>query len=227
MCIQHGSLITLDFTIIKHEIQFVNIEKKLRVVNSSRKIFLLRKSAKYVKIFLYFLGILSISVNRRLIQLNNKLKTRFICFLFFIIMLLTACGEDPELSRFRQSMEDFCTKISEIDTNINNINAQSDNAATELLAYLDDLDMVFQNFAELDFPEEFNYLEDLADESSQYMTEAVKYYHQTYNDNSYDEYAAEYARQYYSRAYKRVQIIITFLHGETPNDADLTIEYNQ
>lgn len=139
---------------------------------------------------------------------------------------MTACGEDPELARFRKSMDEFCTKISEIDSSINQIDAQSDNATTELLACLDDLDRTFQHFAQLDFPQEFDYLESLADESSEYMTEAVKSYHNAYGSNAYDESTAEYAKQNYSRAYKRIQIIISFLHGEEPTDADLSIEYS-
>jgi len=139
--------------------------------------------------------------------------------------MLTACGEDPELTQFRKNVDDFCTKISEIDTSINSIDAQAETAAEELLANLDDLDLVFQSFARLDFPEEFDYLEGLADESSEYMTEAVTSYHSAYSNGSYNEYMAEYASQNYARAYKRIQIIISFLHGEEPDDADLTIEY--
>lgn len=141
-------------------------------------------------------------------------------------IMLTACGEDPMLAQFRKDMDAFCTKISEIDTAINSIDADADNAASELLACLDDLDIVFQAFARLDFPEEFDYLESLADESSVFMTEAVKNYHDAYSNGSYNASIAEYAKQYYIKAYKRVQIIISFLHGEIPNDADLTIEYS-
>lgn len=141
-------------------------------------------------------------------------------------IMLIACGEDPELIRFRQSMDEFCTMVSVIDANINSIDPESENATTELLSYLDDLDLVFQSFAKLDFPEEFYYLEDLAAESSEYMTEAVKSYHEAFSNGSYNEYTAEYAKEYYSRAYKRVQIIITFLHGEKPDDPDLKIEYD-
>ena len=155
-----------------------------------------------------------------------KNKVRMLFAVGLVLVMLTACGEDPELTRFRQSMDEFCTKVSEIDTNINNINADSENAATELLAYLDELDLVFQSFARLDFPEEFDYLEELADQSSECMTEAVKSYHEAFSNGSYNEYTAEYAKEYYSRAYKRVQIIITFLHGEEPDDEDLTIEYD-
>ena len=155
--------------------------------------------------------------------MNKKIHTVLLVFLAAVI--LTACGEDTELTRFKKSIDDFCTRISEIDNSINSIDAQSDNAKSELLANLDDLDLVFQNFAKLDFPEEFDYLENLAKESSEYMTEAVKSYHEAYSNDSYNEYIAEYARQNYSRAYKRVQIIISFLHGEEPTDPDLSIEY--
>lgn len=154
-----------------------------------------------------------------------KNKVRMLFAVLLSVSMLTACGEDPELTQFKKSVDDFCTKISEIDTSINSIDAQSENAATELLAYLDDLDLVFQSFAKLDFPEEFDYLEDLADESSEYMTEAVASYHEAYSNGSYNEYMAEYASENYARSYKRIQIIISFLHGEEPDDADLTIEY--
>ena len=154
-----------------------------------------------------------------------KRKLHIIFAAVLATMLLTACGEDSELTHFRKSMDAFCTKISEIDSSINNIDAQSEDATYELLSYLDDLDSTFQTFAQLDFPEEFDYLENLADESSEYMTEAVKSYHDAFGMNSYSESTAEYARENYSRAYKRVQIIISFLHGEEPQDPDLTIEY--
>ena len=116
-----------------------------------------------------------------------KNKVRIILAAFLISILFSACGEDTALSQFRRSMDDFCTRISEIDTSINSIDAEAENASEELLTYLDDLDIVFQAFARLDFPEEFDYLENLADESSEYMTEAVKSYHDAFGFNSYNE----------------------------------------
>lgn len=153
------------------------------------------------------------------------MKTKFIAFVLTVLttLSLTACGGDNELTEFKTEIDDFCTAISEIDTSINNVDAESENATSELLALLDELDMEFQKFAILDFPEEYDYLEPLADEASEYMTEAVTHYHKTYNNGSYNESTAEYAKENYSRAYKRVQIIITFLHGEEPKDVDLII----
>lgn len=141
--------------------------------------------------------------------------------------MLTACGEDPVLVQFRKDMDNLCTKISEIDTAINSIDATADNAVSDLLDCLDELNIVFQAFARLDFPEEFDYLESLADESGQFMSEAVKNYHSAYSNGSYNASVAEYAKQYYIKAYKRIQIIITCLHGEVPDDADLTVEYSK
>lgn len=154
--------------------------------------------------------------------MKNKIYKLFAALLS--ALLLTACGEDPELAQFKNSIDEFCTGISEIDDSINSIDALSDDAVSELLTDLDELNSLFQTFAQLDFPEEFDYLEDLADESSEYMAEAVKSYHEAY-DGTYDENMAEYARQNYSRAYKRIQIIISFLHGDEPVDDDLQIEY--
>lgn len=139
-------------------------------------------------------------------------------------LFLTACGEDSELTQFHKNIDDFCTKISEIDNSINSIDPNSDDAVSELLSCLDELDMVFQNFGKLDFPEEFDYLEDTAREASEYMTTAVENFHEAYSNNSYNEYTAEYAQGNYNRAYKRVQIVISFLHGTTPDDVDLTME---
>lgn len=139
------------------------------------------------------------------------------------ISMLTACGQDPAITEFKNEIDSFCTTISEYDTSINSIDAQSENATNVLLGYLDDLDTHFKGFSELDFPKEYDYLENIADESSTYMTEAVKSYHDLYNAEKYDTNLAEYAKENYSRAFKRVQIIITFLHGEEPEDVDLTI----
>ena len=113
-------------------------------------------------------------------------------------MALTACGKDPKLTQFKGEIDAFCTEISDIDTAINNVDA------------------------ELDFPTEFDYLESLADEASAYMTQAVESYHEAYSNGGYNQLTADYAKENYARAYKRIQIIITFLHGEQPENVNLT-----
>ncbi len=154
------------------------------------------------------------------------MKNKFILLITAILaaVLLTGCGENRELSGFRKSIDDFCDKLSEIDSAMNNIDAEADTAVAEFLGYLDDLDLVFQSFAKLDFPEEFKFLEATADEASSYMTTAAQSYKEAYSNSSYNEYTADYAYENYSRAYRRVQIIISFLRGETPEDVDIITE---
>lgn len=155
-----------------------------------------------------------------------KKKISVLTCVLLSTLLLASCGKDPALEKFKKDIDSFCTEISNIDSAINEAGKMEDTdaAVTEVLQHLDDLEAIFVTFAELDFPEEFDYLEVLADESSEYMTEAVSYYHEAYSNSSYNEYTAEYATENYKRAFKRVQIIITFLHGDVPEDVDLVME---
>lgn len=157
-----------------------------------------------------------------LLETEIEMKKRHMILGLFCAVCLAGCG-NAEDDRFQTQIDNFCTEISELDTSINNIDVSAEGYTTELLGYLDELDTEFQTFAQIDFPKKFDYLEELADESSEYMTEAVKSYHEAYADN-YDEATAGYALENYSRAYKRVQIIISFLHGETPEDVDVATE---
>ena len=159
-------------------------------------------------------------------KLNKKIKLAAAGLVLAVI--LTGCGESPELTRFKNEMDSFCSDISEIDTAINNVDASSESAVTEVLVNLDKLDERFQDFAELDFPKEFDYLEKFADEAAAYMTAAVAGYRDAYTNENYDEAAAaaqyEYASENYSRAYKRIQIIIALLHGKDPEEIGLATQ---
>lgn len=67
-------------------------------------------------------------------------------------MALTACGKDPKLTQFKGEIDAFCTEISDIDTAINNVDAESDTATDELLGYLDQLDTSFRILRNWIFP---------------------------------------------------------------------------
>ena len=77
----------------------------------------------------------------------------------------------------------------------------------------------------MDFPEEYDYLEEMADEAGDYMTEAVNTYHKLYGtDAGYNVTLEEYANENYARAYKRIKVIVALLRGETPDEEGLTIQ---
>lgn len=144
-----------------------------------------------------------------------------LAFILLVSIMLTGCSNknnDTELIRLHKEINDFCDNLKEIDTSINqvtNITADEEGlkeASNTLLYNLDLLKDEFMKFSNIDFPTEYDYLEKLADEAGDYMTEAVNAYHKTYEDN-YTSSMEEYAHENYSRAYKRVQIIIDELNG--------------
>lgn len=155
------------------------------------------------------------------LSLHRKPFAAFI-YSMLIMFLLTACGKTKDYSEFEGKINSFCDRIAEIDENINSIDTSSDTATDSMLENLDSLDSEFKAFAEIDFPESYDYLEKFADEASEYMTEAVNTFSDVYTNTEYDEETLrnhfDYAEENYNRAFKRVRIIITFLHGETPED---------
>lgn len=139
-------------------------------------------------------------------------------------LLLTGCGEDPELAKFKVNFENFCINLSTLDTAINNIDAKAENASDQLIIYIDQMAEQFKALEALDFPEEFEYLEELSVEASEYMSEAASSYAKAYANDTFDQAMSDYAFKNYKRAYKRIQLILIYLHGEEPQDEDLISE---
>lgn len=150
---------------------------------------------------------------------GSGMKKKILGLILTCVLCLSvcACGTDPELAKFKSDIDNMCNDLVSLNNKMNDIDAASEHAVEELLEYLDELDMKFARFAELDFPEEFDYLEPVSDEASDYMKEAVKYYHEAFKNDSYSEHNASYAQANYECAYKRLQIIMSCLRGEPVN----------
>lgn len=148
------------------------------------------------------------------------------------VFLITGCSSGSEqdnasdLTAFRTTVDTFCNTIAETDQKINSIDTASETYASDIINSLNSLNSSFAEFAAVDFPEEYDYLEHLADEASAYMTEAVSGYTKVYSDNtlSADQMQTEYdnATEQYNNAFKRIKVIMTFLNGETSEDANVS-----
>lgn len=136
---------------------------------------------------------------------------------------MTACGEDPELAKFKAEMESFCDAIADIHEGINSIDVTSEGYREELLEYLDRAEDEFTKLANTSIPEEFSYISDLVQGASEDMTTAVSQFHEAFGVDSFNEYTFDYANEYYQRAYKRLTYIITLLHGEVPDGDDIQV----
>ncbi|MDE5718184.1 MAG: hypothetical protein K2I53_11345 [Lachnospiraceae bacterium] len=144
----------------------------------------------------------------------TKYKMIFITLLFTFV--LTACGENEELTAYQEDMNTFFERAAEYNDKMNAIDRESDTAVIELLGYLDAFAEDIQWMAELTVPEQFSAVESLADEADENMKEAVALFHAAYGGETYDEGSEQAALEYYDRTNIRIQYIITILHGEIP-----------
>ena len=137
-------------------------------------------------------------------------------------LLLTACGEDEALTAYQEDMNTFFENAAAYNDNMNSIDPNSEDAVSQLLAYLDGLQNEITWMAELEVPEQFSAAESLADEADENMKEAVSLFHSASEGDTYDEALGQAALEYYERANIRIQYIITILHGEIPEGEGVT-----
>ena len=134
------------------------------------------------------------------------------------LLMLGGCGNKEALDTYKANMNQFFENIKAFDASINAIDPESATAVSELLTLLDSMDRSFAQMASLEVPDGFPGVEQLADEASEYMSEAVSYYHQAFEGEAYDPSLADVAKQNYDRANLRIQYIVSILHGDIPEE---------
>lgn len=143
----------------------------------------------------------------------------FILLFCIGLLWMTGCGKsNPEMDSYKANMDQFFENISYFNNAINGIDPDSESAVSELLSLLDSMEASFTQMAELPVPDVFTGVDELADDASSYMTEAVSLYHQALEGESVDEYVAEAAKENYDRANLRLQYIVSILHGDIPEE---------
>lgn len=136
---------------------------------------------------------------------------------------LSGCGKDAELEEYKANMTTFTENVTDIKLRMDEIDTSSEDAVSELLDCLDELQIQFEDLAEMEVPQKFASVESLADEASSYMTEAVTLYHDVFEAAEYDEATADVAVQNYDRAMTRLSYISTLLQGELPEGENIII----
>ena len=138
--------------------------------------------------------------------------------------MIVGCGEREELNTFKEQMNDFYTEVSTIENTINEIDEQSENAVTTLLIQMEQMSEQFQKLAEIEVPEEFVSVEELADDAADYMYEAVRLYSEAYEEDYISDAMIEAAAENYESAMKRINYIALLLQGEIPEGATVMEE---
>lgn len=137
--------------------------------------------------------------------------------IFFFLIIMTGCKKNTELENYKANMTQFFENIKIFDSSINAIDPNSETAVSELLALLDSMDTSFAQMASLEVPDGFPGVEELADEASSCMSEAVSYYHQAY-EGEYDASLEALALQKYERANVMLQYIVSIFKGDIPEE---------
>lgn len=156
-------------------------------------------------------------------MIKSVKKARIFITLILPACLFCACGRDAGLDRFYSEMEEFTRKAEEDFSALNAVDPDSETAVEDMLAAMDELAVTFQELSDMEVPDEFSSIEDLADDAGSYMKEAASLYHEAYADGTYAANVAEAAQENYKRAVKRMEYISIVLQGEMPTDEDVTI----
>ena len=135
------------------------------------------------------------------------------------ISFLTGCGEKEELTKFKDEMNQFYTEISGIEGEIASIDEEAEDAVESIIHCMEQMALQFQNLSEIEVPEEFISIEELADDASSYMEEAVRLYSEAYEEDYVSDSLIQAATENYESAMKRVNYIAVLLQGEIPEGA--------
>ena len=149
-------------------------------------------------------------------------------FFSFGLILMTGCGENEDTARleiYKVNLQTFLDNVSYLDKQMNALDPASETAREDLLHYLDQLDEQFTAFADLEVPEQFTNVPELADSAAENMTHAVEYYKEAYTEEGFNENYAVAANEYYARANERLTYILQMLHGDLEiTETDLSFE---
>jgi hypothetical protein len=139
-------------------------------------------------------------------------------------ILLTGCSSQSseELESYKKSMTVFYDALSDYNEAINNIDPNAEDAKSQLLGYLDEMNETYKTMSLVEIPEEFSGISEISVEAADYLQMADEFYHQAY-DNDFDEESESLASQYYQRANNRAFVMLQVLHGEVPSGEGVTV----
>lgn len=120
---------------------------------------------------------------------NGFFRPISLCVIVLTILLLSGCGTSQnlkELQNYRSEMDDFCSSVSSLQSQIDAIDPDSENAQQELLSLLDQLAEVSAKAAEISTPEGYEEAGEMCRRASDYLQEAKGEYHAAFEATPFD-----------------------------------------
>lgn len=146
------------------------------------------------------------------------MKSKILILLTIITLLFTGCGSNTEaVLAFQNELNSVVLKIEGIHNELEGLDVSKEDASEQALEALSNLKDAFDELSAIEVKDEaYAFISDLAVEGSQYMDQAYKLFEEAFTSTRYDDDTATLAYQYLERASKRINVIITMLHGEVP-----------
>lgn len=151
------------------------------------------------------------------------MKKTTLLLLILFLFCLCGCGKDEQLEQYKENMTNFNTNISAIAIRMNNIDTTAEDALTDVLNCLSEMQYQFSLLAEMEVPQAFASVESLADEASEYMNQAATLYGEVFTAEEFSEEKSALAAEHYDRAMTRLSYISSLLQGELPEGKNVTI----
>ena len=120
---------------------------------------------------------------------NSFFRPISLCVILLTILLLSGCGTSQkleELQNYRSEMDDFCSSVSSLQSQIDAIEPDSGNAQQELLSLLDQLAEVSAEAAGFSTPEGYEEAGEMCRRASDYLQEAKGEYHAAFEADPFD-----------------------------------------
>ena len=147
--------------------------------------------------------------------MKKKLSTALLLLLIICTFVGCTKSSDNDLAEYKANVENFYAEAIASHNRINAIDAESETAAQDLLNELDYVKTNFQNFADLEVPDEYKSVENLADSAATLMNDAVDMYHASYENGTFNEFTVGMAYEKYCRAINTINSIGDILQGNT------------
>ena len=136
-------------------------------------------------------------------------------------LFLLGCGEEKELTLFKENMTAFYENVHTIGRSLDSVNPASKEAVALVDSSLSEMLKQLQLLASMDIPQQFASVDVLADDALEYMEEAVRLHSMAYGNDQVNISFVEAAAENYESAMKRIEYIATLLQGEIPEGATL------
>ena len=120
---------------------------------------------------------------------NGFFRPISLCVIVLTILLLSGCGTSQkleELQNYRSEMDDFCSSVSSLQSQIDAIEPDSENAQEELLSLLDQLAEISAEAAGFSTPEGYEEAGEMCRRASDYLQEAKGEYHAAFEAEPFD-----------------------------------------